>query len=79
MDIFLPLYLVGVYQGAVTASLPCAFLPGLFRFSGFVLKVMVPLPTTAFQLSCRYPIQDQQSASIRDSFFTAGKKDVSGN
>jgi hypothetical protein len=79
MDIFLFLYLVGVYQGTVTASLPGAFLPGLFRFSGFVLKVMVPLPTTAFHLSCRYPMQDQQNASIRVSFFTAGKKDVFGN
>jgi hypothetical protein len=51
MDIFLFLYLVGVHQGTVTASLPGAFLPGLFRLFDFVLKVMVPLPTTAFQLS----------------------------
>ena len=79
MDIFLFLYLVGVYQGTVTASLPGAFLPGLFPSSDFVLKVMVPLPTTAFQLSCRYPMQDHQNASIRVSFFTAVKKDVYGN
>ena len=51
MVVLLPLYLVGVYQGTVTASLTGSLPLVIFDFSWFVLKTIALLPTN------RYPRQ----------------------
>lgn len=55
MDNILPLYLVGLYQGAMTEGLTGCFLPWHFIFPGLFSKTVSPIPPTAFQRRLLFP------------------------